>query len=355
MEVYYTVFIIAFLLCFFDFIHFKIIKLIPYIAFCLFTVGVVGFREVGIDNDGKHYEFMFYFYDRSSLSEIIAGGYGYMERGYVLLNKLVSFLGFDVHTLFMLMAVMTGLTSYYFFYQKSRYVFLSLLFYLSFYFLYRDFTQVRYAFASALCFWVVDFYLNKKYKKSILFFLLAVLFHNSVMIIIPVLLVLILVKNNKIYFLSLLPTIIIGKMINLFPLLLIMGLANDHMMLYLDEDGGGGLMISAVGLIIMILYYLVTANKKEKDFIMDSYFKILSIGVALNFLFIQSAIFQRFTFILFQFAILLLPYTLKELSKKVKMREAFILIYFITACFLLYYGLNMIDENLVRPYKTFIE
>lgn len=354
MEIYYAIFIIAFLLCFFDFIRFKAIRMVPYVLFCLFTIFVAGFREIGIDNDGRLYEAMFYFYGRANVSDILQGGYGYMEKGYVLLNKLVFDLGYDIHTLFILMALMTGFLSYYFFYKRSQYIFLSLLFYVSFYFLYRDFTQVRYAFASALCFWVVGFYIDKKYKKSILLFILAILFHNSVIILLPTLLLLRFVNNNKMYFLPVIPAFLIGKIINLFPILLLMGLANDHMSLYLEEDGGGGMMVSAIGLLIMLLYYFVT-YKGDRNEEMDSYFRILSVGVILNFLFIQSAIFQRFTFILFQFAILLLPYTLKELSKKVKMREAFILIYFITACFLLYYGLNMIDENLVRPYKTFIE
>lgn len=355
MEIYYLVFIISFLLCFFDFVHYKRLKMIPYTIFCLFIIGLAGFRKIGIDNDAESYDFMFYLYDRSTLSEIIEGGYGYVEKGYVLLNKMVSYLGFDIHTLFILIALMTGFANYYYFYKKSRFPFLSLLFYVSFYFLYRDFTQVRYAFAAALCFWVVDFYLSKKYKKSILLFILAVLFHNAVTILIPVLLVLRFVKNNKWYFIPILPTVIIGKMINLFPLLLSLGITNEHMKLYKDEESGGGMLVSIMGVAIMFLYYLVTFKKDKRDMIMDSYFRILSIGVSLNFLFIQSAIFQRFTFILFQFSILLLPYILKELSGKVKMKGAFVLIYFFTACFLLYYGLNMIDENLVRPYKTFME
>ncbi|MDY3338484.1 EpsG family protein [Riemerella anatipestifer] len=355
MEVYYTIFITAFLLCVFDFVRFKIIRTIPYVLFCLFTIAVAGFRDIGIDNDGRLYEYMFHFYDSSSLSDILQGGYGYVEKGYVLFNKLISYLGYDLHTLFMVMALMTGFSSYYFFYKRSQYIFLSLSFYLAFYFLYRDFTQIRYAFASALCFWIVTFYLEKKYKKSVLLFLLAILFHNSSVILLPVALVLRFVKNNKLYFLPVVPAIVIGSIMNLFPILLLMGLGNDHMMLYMDEEGGGGMMVSAIGLFIMLLYYFTTYKKSERNKDMDAYFRILSIGVSLNFLFIQSAIFQRFTFILFQFAILLLPYILMELNKKVRMRAIFLLVYFFTACFLLYYGVNMIDENLVRPYKTFFD
>lgn len=355
MEIYYSVFIIAFLLCFFDFIGYKAIKIIPYILFCLFVILVAGFRQVGTDNDSYNYSSMYQFYSISSLPEIIKGGYGYVERGYVLLNKLVSVLGFDVHILFILMAFLTGIATYSFLYKRSKFVFLSLLFYLSFNFLYRDFTQIRYAFSAALCFWVVAFYVDKKYKKSILFFVLAVFFHSSVFILIPVFLVERFVKRNIWYFLPIVPAFIIGKMLNLFPILLLLGAADGHMATYLNEESGGGLMISAIGLVIMLLYYLITFKKKERNREMDIYFRILSICVSLNFLFIQSGIFQRFTFILFQFAILLFPYILKELYSRVRIKGVFVLIYFVSACFFLYYGVKMIDINLVRPYKTFFE
>ena len=61
MTVYYLIFIISFILCFFDFVKSKVIKFFPYFIFAVLLVLFVGLRYPGIDNDSKNYIDMFEF------------------------------------------------------------------------------------------------------------------------------------------------------------------------------------------------------------------------------------------------------------------------------------------------------
>lgn len=354
MEIYYYIFIIAFLLCFFDFFKHKTLGFVFYLSFTIFLVIFVGFRDVGVDNDSVIYEDMFNLYEKSTYQEIWEGGFGYVEKGYVLLNKLIASLEGNYTTLFLVMALLTAFFNYTFFFKNSVFPFLSLLFYLSFYFIYRDFTQIRYALSCAICFWVVWFYIKKNYKLGIVFLLLAISFHNAAVILLPALLLIHFVKVERILIFLPPPALAIGKYINLFPLLILSGIANEHMKIYLEEEGRAGLVLSLIGYVIMILYYIINYLPKRNIEITKEekvYFQLLSFSVILNFLFIQSAIFQRFTYLLFQFIIMLLPILLRKMSIYFERKETFLIVYFLVACFLLFYGSNMIDIELVRPYK----
>lgn len=358
MEVYYSIFIVSFLLCFFDFILIKQVKRLVYTLFTIFLVLLVGRRKTGIDNDSPMYEGMYYFYREVSINDVLKGGYGYVEKGYVFFNQFIGFFGGDFWTLTLSMSIVTGLLTYSFIFKKSKLPFLSLLFYLSFFFLYRDFTQIRYALSSSLIFWCCLFYINKRYKYAILLFLLAISFHNAAFIIIPTLAVIYFIKKKEIYLLIIIPCMLIGVVYNPFPLLLASGLSNEHMQLYVNEEGGGSWSISIVGLVVLLLYYFLLKYNKNKfktldanPYFGDYYFKLVALSTSLNFLFIQSAVFQRFSLILYQFVIILFPFVVYGYSKISHRKETYMILYFFCSLFLLLYGFRMIDEKLVRPYE----
>lgn len=357
MEIYYIIFIISFLLCFFDFVKIKQVKTIIYTLFSILLFFIIGGRKVGIDNDSQNYEDVFYFYQNVSIMDVWIGGYGYMERGYVSLNKIIGFFWNDFRVLLFSISIISCFTIYGFILKKSILPFFSLLFYLSFFFIYRDFTQIRYALSCGLIFWCCHFYICKKYKISVLFFLLALSFHNTTIIIIPSIIFIYLVRRKIFYIISIIPCALIGFLYNPLPLLLASGLSNDHMQLYKNEEGGGGLAISIIGTVIIILYYLLLKfNKNEinnievSPYFGDFYFKLVALSISLNFLFIQSAIFQRFSMMLFQFVVVLFPLVLLGYKKISKQKVTFIFLYIFSTIFLLIYGLRMIDENLIRPY-----
>lgn len=353
MTIYYIIFFIAFFLCFFDFIPYKSLKNIIYFLFSGLLIYFVANRRVGVDNDSPMYERMFYAFSKADYDEISAGGAGFVEPGYTILNKIISIFGGDFSTLLIVMAFLTGFLNYYYFKKKSIYPFLSILIYLSFFFLYRDFTQIRYALCCTLSFWCVGYFINKEYVKSIVLFVLAVSFHNTAFILLPVLPFVNLIKNKYLYILVPIPCFILGHLINFFPLLLKLGFTNDHMNIYLKEDGGGGLAVSMIGYFLLIVYIFIDYFSKGKvleNKEMFFYFRIIGVSVALNFLFIQSAIFQRFTLLLFQFSVLLIPYLINQSLIYSRKKETFIIFYFFLAIFFTWYGIRMIDEKLIRPY-----
>ncbi|MGJ1291963.1 EpsG family protein [Sphingobacterium multivorum] len=354
MEFYYSIFIIGFLLCFFDFVDIRVVKNALYFLFCAFLVIITGLRSIGIDNDSRAYEAMFNFYGTTSVPLIIKGGFGYVEKGYVFLNHYLYKLGFTFRTFLFLISVVTGYLNFRYYQKKSNFIFLSLLFHLSFFYLYRDFTQIRYAFACSILFWSVESYLNKSYKWSLLIFFIALSMHNSSIILIPALLFMRYVDNKYIYILLPLPCLILGKVLNVFNYLSNSYLSTEHMTIYQNDQSGGSLSISIIGYFLVLLYMLANYSKRATVHEKKSYFywKLVALSVSLNFLVFNISIFQRFSFILFQFSVILLPFILDDFRLNFLKKDHFFMLYFLFSLLLLLYGLRMIDINLIRPYTT---
>ncbi|MGM8362796.1 EpsG family protein [Flavobacterium sp. ARAG 55.4] len=352
MIIYYGIFCLSFLLCIFDFIKESKIKLVVYIIFTCTVTLIAGLRTIGVDNDSVAYQQIFLSSDNLSFYQIFIGDYWEnTERGFYLLNKLINSLGGNSNTLLLLIAILTGYLNYSIIYKISPYPFLSILFYLSFFYLYRDFTQIRYGLGCALIFYTIYYFVKKKYIFFFTFLCLSFLFHNTSYIVIIILPFCSIFRNKLIYFY--LPIIgLIGLFYNFLPLLLSLGGGLQYLQIYLDETGTAGLMIPLIGSLIMIIY--VFNEKKllliEKNHIWyNMFFKLFAISVTLNFLFFQVSIFQRFSYLFFQFGILLLPMMLKDL-KFGRYKIYYNLLYFGFASFFLYYGIRMINPDLVRPY-----
>lgn len=353
MDTYYLILFVAFLLCFFDFVSYRGPKLFVYCIFCFIIIFLISFRKIGNDNDSPMYESMFYIYSKSTISELIEGGYGYVEKGYTFLNKFIGELGGTFRNVLMVMAIATAAVNYSFFVKKTNFIFISLLAYLSFFLIYRDFTQIRYGLCAAFCFWCIDNFIEKKYVRSLVFFLLAFSFHNSALILLPALPFLKYFKNKNVLILLPIPCFILGSLVNFFPLLLIYGYSNAHMDEYLKEEGGGGYAISIFGYFLILIYYIFDRYSKKIVFTENQnfYFRILAFSVSLNLLFVQSAIFQRFTFILFQCSIIVISILLFMARKHIKRKENFFILYFCLSVFYLIYGIRIINPELIRPYE----
>ena len=351
MIIYYSLFIMAFLLVFLDYERNNHFHKIVYVLFSASIILFVAFRPLGVDNDSENYNTIFTSISKLSVSEILMSQrvYGVLEKGFMLLNLLAYHLFGNFRAVLIGMALLTGIINYTFFYKFSPYPFFTLLFYLSFFFLYRDFTQIRYAIAGSLIFWGVYFWSNKRYILSIIIILISSQFHDSAFIIFPVLILLSFVKSRK--FLFILPFFcLIGLFVNFFPLLLGYGFGTEHIELYLDETGFAGLSVSIVGYIVMIaINYLEKRGHIEKTAFIDHSFIILSLGVSFNLLFCQTSIFQRFSYLMFQFAIILLP---QVFVAKVPANKKIYLVglHLCFTLFCLFYGIRMINQDLIRPY-----
>lgn len=348
MLVYYLVFFIAFSLSILDYSSNKYLKLVAYTAFCLVLVLLPALRGIGVDNDSSNYEDIFKLSGNYTIQEIITGDYvENIERGYMLLNKIINMLDGDVYTVFFIVAVATGILNYSIIYKISPFPFTSLLFYLSFFFLYRDFTQIRYGLSCAFVFWTVYFMLTQNWFKCGLCLFVAILFHNTAIIMLLVLPLCYLVKNKNVYLVFLIISLL-GLIFNPFPILLSLVGMPEHMLIYLEEEGGGGFMVSLVGLFVTLLF-IVYNNIFKQYSDLSFYFRAFIIGVALSLLFIQVSIFQRFSYLLFQFGVLLLP-TMLFLVQKYKDRYFAVVLHLSYGAFLLYYGVKLIAPTLIRPY-----
>ena len=314
---------------------------------------MISFRKIGIDNDSYMYESMFYIYSNATTGELIEGGYGYVEKGYTFLNRFIADLGGSFRTVLIVMAFAGAVVNYIFFAKKTSFIFISFLAYISFFLIYRDFTQIRYGLCAAFCFWCTDTFIEKKYVRSLFFFLLAFLFHNSAIILLFALPFLKYFKSTLILILLPIPCFILGNLINFFPLLLLYGYSNDHMDEYLKEEGGAGYAISIFGYFLVLIYYIFDRYSKKIEFTdtQNFYFRILAFSVSLNLLFVQSAIFQRFTLILFQCSIVVISFLLLMAKKHIERKENFLLLYFCLSIFYLVYGIRIINPQLIRPYE----
>lgn len=352
MIIYYAIFIASYFLCIFDFIKESKIKLFVYIVFTSIVTLIAGLRTVGVDNDSIAYQQIFISSDNLSFFQILIGDYWEnTERGFYLLNKLIYTLGGDIQTLLLTIALLTAGLNYSIIYKISPYPFLSLLFYLSFFYLYRDFTQIRYGLSCALVFYTIYYYVKKKYFLFLIFLFFSFLFHNTSYILILILPFFHFFKNKLVYFY--LPIIgLVGLFYNFLPLLLSQGGGMQYLQIYLDDSGNAGLMIPFIGSLIILLYIF---NEKKLLSIENShdwynlFFKLFAISVTLNFLFFQVSIFQRFSYLFFQFGILLLPMMIKDL-KFSRYKIYYDLMYLSFATFFLYYGVKMINSDLIRPY-----
>lgn len=350
MSIYYLVFLLSFILCILDYRSDDILKRSIYFVFCAIVVILPGLRGIGVDNDSSNYLDIFQLSGNYTFKEILTGNYWEnVERGYMILNKIVFVLGGTIKTVFFLIAMLTGILNYSLFYKKNKFAFTSVLFYLAFFYLYRDFTQIRYGLSCALGFWAISYLLKKKYLLFSVVVTVSFFIHSTAILWIIVLPICFYVKNKMFYFI--LPFFCtVGLFFNPFPLLLSLGGVPEHMAIYLAEEGGGGFMVTVFGFVIMGLYILFQKYFIDLDEDNAFYFRLFALGVGLNLLFIQSAIFQRFTYLLFQFGVLLLPSLLLSLQNG-KHRYSFVFLHFVFACFLLYYAFKLIAPGIIRPYS----
>jgi transmembrane protein EpsG len=352
MLIYYLVFIVSYFFCIFDFIKNRIVQNTSFVIFSVLLALLAGLRKVGVDNDSGNYQYYFSTCENMSYYQIIKGDYwDNIERGYYLLNKLVYSFGGSFSTLLLVVSLLTSALNYSIILKYCRYPFLSLLFYLSFFYIYRDFTQIRYGLACGFVFYSVHYLINKNFLLFFVYLTLSILFHNTSYILFLILPFCLYIKNKYIYFFF--PIIgFVGFFYNFLPMLLSKGIAIEHMEIYLEETGTAGFMIPVIGFFIMIVYILNEKLLLQNGKFKSSYvffFRLFSISITLNFLFFQVSIFQRFSYLFFQFGILLLPMMLFDLQKS-KFRIYWNLGYAGFATVFLFYGIRMISPFLLRPY-----
>lgn len=351
---YYAIIIVGFTLSIVDFIKSKYIRLFLFIVYAAILIFFAGLRSIKTDNDSGSYQEAFQIVQQIEWKDLLKRNYDIeMERGYLILNKIISDLGGDTRTVIFIMALFTGIINFTLIYKKSDFPFSSILFYVSFFYLYRDFTQIRYALAAGIFAWTVFCFIDKKYLLAFLLEALATLFHNSVLIGVPFMILYWLIRNR--YFYLIFPFIgLIGIFYSPVSILAsIAGLPQQLVRYFTEELGYGGFVVSVVSQVILFLYCIfyskiITPSLSRAYSILYS---AISFASMLNLLFISIAIMQRFSSLLFGLGIFLLPSILKKLEESKVNRNWALVLHFMFNCFFLYYGLKMVSPELVRPYS----
>src|SRR5690606_5081788 len=311
-----------------------------------------GLRAVGVDNDGASYEEVLQIAGNTPWIDLVTGNYSEaMERGYLLLNKLIYVLGGDIRVVFLIMAFATGLVNYSLIFARSPFPFCSLFIYVCFFYYYRDFTQIRYALSAALGMWSIFYFIDKNYIKSAVIIALASLIHGAVLVV-PVLFVAYALCRNYLVY-CMLPVLgLIGSFFNPVEYLLTIGGLPPTLARYaeMDDLGKGGYFLSVVAQVFiltvlifkdrLLLYY----RKRTIDLLLIA----MSIASFINLLFISFAIMQRLALLLFGVVVFLMPFLFSTLETDEEDRYIALFCRFVFITMVVYYGLNMIDINLMR-------
>ena len=251
---YYILIVVTFCCCAFDFVKDRYIQVFPYIALCVALTLFAGLRGVGVDNDGIAYEDAFNLASSMSWSDLFTGNYPEtMERGYLLLNKVINVFGGNIQVVFLLMAVITGGLNYALIYRKSPFPFLSVFVYVCFFYFYRDFTQIRYALASALSMWALFQFVERRYVAFFILVFVAAFFHASALVVLLPALVSLFLRNA--WFFLFLPVVgLVGGLFNPIMFLFQLGGLPPVLVNYVmgDEIGQGGYLISAIAQVLLV-------------------------------------------------------------------------------------------------------
>jgi len=355
---YYLLVVITFLAIPFDFLRASSpVRILVYCILCVVLVLFAGCRSLGVDNDSLNYDMAFSDSLRLTWVDLFWGNTNVtVERGYLIFNKIIGVLGGNIHTVFFLMAAGTGLINYTLIYKRSPYPFTSLLIYVGFFYFYRDFTQIRFAFSAAVGMQAIFLFYHEKRLLSYTLIALSAFIHSSVLVIYLVFIFYTFVKKKWIYFF--LP--FVGFFGGLFdPILFLFNLGGLPPTLanYVQNDdlGKGGYVASAIAQFFLLGVWIFYRNLRKyyDEKLLDLLFVALSLSSFINLLFINFSIMQRLSLMLFGVIMFLGVYLFKMLEKKLESQNLILAIHLCFNLYMLYYGVKMIDPFLLRPYSMF--
>lgn len=320
------------------------------ITFSLFA----GLREVGVDRDSEAYHLLYSYMAYFPWKDIWKSQVIYaMEPGFVFLNKLSYSLGFSFPAFMLLIQIATAATLYPLIKRYSDYPMLSVIMYISYFYFFRDFTQIRYALACAL---LMSSLFALKEKKSIHWLLLQIaagLIHNATWIGIFIVPMVRLIRNR--YFYLVLPLIgyAIGK---LQPVRLLVSFFQlpEQLTRYLssDMDISASIVSSVFAFLVTILMVLFYDQLNEKIKGFPIFYAVLSIAACIGFMFLDFPIMQRVSGALLTSVIWIMPWLISLFTiRDSPVRHVALLMYFLVLSLFVLYGIRILNSGLLEPYS----
>lgn len=147
----------------------------------LLVICFQGFRSFSVGTDLASY-LPGYINIGMSVPFRLSAQYQNFEIGYILLNKIIYFLGFSQRSFLIIIAILIQAPIFYTIYKYSDKPILSVFVYFAFGNFIMTFSGLRQAISMGICFYAYVFIKEKKLIKFILTILVASLFHASVML-----------------------------------------------------------------------------------------------------------------------------------------------------------------------------
>ncbi|MDT2747772.1 EpsG family protein [Vagococcus fluvialis] len=309
------------------------------VLFFVFIVVISGYRYVGTDVPA--YKIYFESIDAYSLS------FPLYEKGYFVLNKIISFFTNDFQYVLIVTALITLIPIYTTIKKYSINPFLSLFYFISFYFYFNSFNLVRQYLVVSFLFYSVKFIFEKRLIPFVLTVLVASLFHMTALFFIPFYWLCRIKYRSFTYLILMIASVCISF---LTPTLIrIIAKLVPKVASYINYDVQGA---SANFTIIFTFCAFVVAillkekiEKIEKNSII--YINFVFFAFCLSLLSINNIIFFRLASYFYIFIILLLPLLFYSLDKKLKP-----ITYFLSSLLLImYYYRQLFNNNAgVYPY-----
>lgn len=147
---------------------------IVYVVLSFFLFLISGLKPIGIDNDSDAY--VRYFYNASSDG---------VELSFVFIANTLNALFVGPQALFVIYAALSIPLKSYSIFKQTDFWFLSMVVWLSRYFVLHDMTQIRVAVASSIFLYSIQYLANGEKKKYLFCCCLAAFFHYSAFVLFP--------------------------------------------------------------------------------------------------------------------------------------------------------------------------
>lgn len=133
---------------------------------------IAGLREVGSTPDTEAYSDMYYGKYEAVLESVT-------EPTFTFISKILNSFSLSVTSLFLTYAIISTIIHLSFFWKFSKFPFLTLTIYISYYYMMHDMVQIRAGVAAGLFLWAVYYFAESRKKLSLCFIFMGILFHYS--------------------------------------------------------------------------------------------------------------------------------------------------------------------------------
>lgn len=322
----------------------KKVKILIYLILFVQLYTILAARHLSVGSDTLNYVFWF---ERSKLYNFFDFSYSRHETGYLLLNKVLSFIN-NPQIFIAIIAFIQLIIIYLFIIKESRYPIISVFLFISFGFYSDLFNLFRQMLALSILLLSYNYLKKNDFTKYVIIVVIASLFHISALSF----LVLWFTKKIEPRFRNLLLYFTIAILTYLFSGEIIRySLEYFSTRSNITVESSGGLNLLILLIVILLIGYMLKRNilKNENNSII--LFNVLSAGVFAQVIALQFSLFTRITSYFAFFIIIFIPEIIHAIENKY---IRIISIMFIINLGLIYYYYSLLrNSSGVLPYQFF--